>query len=152
VTGWDALHPGCVRKPQRAGVGYQYVKLSAGGTVTSQYVHVMVLTAFTGPCPPGMECLHDDDDKTNNRLPNLSWGTHATNQRESALRNRTAMGERNGQAKLTDEQVSEIRAAWTAGVQGIALADFFEVSRAQVSRIVNQHNRVKATVRADSSC
>jgi hypothetical protein len=36
-------------------------------------VHTLVLLAHTGPCPPGMEACHYDDDPDNNRLPNLRW-------------------------------------------------------------------------------
>lgn len=42
-------------------------------------VHVLVLEAFVGPRPPGMECLHSNDVGTDNRLSNLRWGTHSEN-------------------------------------------------------------------------
>jgi hypothetical protein len=29
-----------------------------------------------------MECLHDDNNRQNNRLSNLRWGTHAENERD----------------------------------------------------------------------
>src|SRR5690349_5649582 len=37
-------------------------------------VHRLVLLTFVGPCPPGQESLHWDDDPTNNRIENLRWG------------------------------------------------------------------------------
>ena len=44
------------------------------------YVHRLVLGAFVGPCPPGMESCHfPDRDPANNRLDNLRWGTHQDN-------------------------------------------------------------------------
>jgi hypothetical protein len=42
-------------------------------------IHDLMLTAFVGPRPPGMECCHEDDVKTNNVLGNLSWGTSLDN-------------------------------------------------------------------------
>ena len=36
-------------------------------------VHVLVLEAHRGLCPPGMEGCHDDDDPDNNNLWNLHW-------------------------------------------------------------------------------
>jgi len=43
-------------------------------------VHTLVLEAFVGPCPPGEEALHADDNPANNRWPeNLSWGTRSKN-------------------------------------------------------------------------
>ena len=38
-------------------------------------IHTAVLTAFVGPRPEGHEARHLDDDKANNRLWNLRWGT-----------------------------------------------------------------------------
>jgi hypothetical protein len=45
-------------------------------------VHALVLEAFVGPCPRGMECLHRNDVGTDNRLSNLSWGTHTENMQD----------------------------------------------------------------------
>lgn len=42
-------------------------------------VHVMVLQTFIGPRPDGMRALHWDDNRLNNRLHNVHWGTHAAN-------------------------------------------------------------------------
>jgi hypothetical protein len=39
----------------------------------------LVLMAFVGPCPDGMECCHVDGDSTNNHLSNLRWDTHSAN-------------------------------------------------------------------------
>lgn len=43
-------------------------------------VHRLVLEAFVGPCPPGMEACHWDDDPTNNHLSNLRWDTPSENE------------------------------------------------------------------------
>lgn len=47
-------------------------------------IHIanLVLEAFVGPCPEGMECCHWDDNQSNNRLDNLRWDTHANNVRD----------------------------------------------------------------------
>ena len=49
-------------------------------------VHRLVLEAFVGPCPPGMEACHYNDIGDDNRLSNLRWDTHAAN-RADAKRN-----------------------------------------------------------------
>lgn len=128
-------HPGVVRKPQRVGRGYRMVALSKGGVIRQAYVHRMVLEAFCGPCPEGMECLHGDDDKANNALSNLRWDAQAVNLRERVERDRIASGERNGMAKVTPEIVAEIRAARARGDRGTDTARQFGLSKAQVSRI-----------------
>lgn len=45
----------------------------------TRFVHVLVLEAFVGPCPEGMEALHWNDVAHDNRLENLRWGTRAEN-------------------------------------------------------------------------
>lgn len=51
------------------------------GKVTSitRTVHRVVLEAFVGRCPEGMEACHENDNGHDNRLVNLSWGTHRVN-------------------------------------------------------------------------
>lgn len=42
-------------------------------------VHRLVLEAFVGPCPPGMECCHNNGVASDNRLCNLRWDTSSEN-------------------------------------------------------------------------
>jgi hypothetical protein len=42
-------------------------------------VHRLVLFAFVGPCPPGMQACHENDVAGDNRLVNLRWDTPAAN-------------------------------------------------------------------------
>ena len=52
--------------------GYHVVSLS---NRKQHRVSRLVLLAFVGPCPEGMNCRHIDNDRTNNHLSNLAWGT-----------------------------------------------------------------------------
>jgi len=45
----------------------------------SFYVHRLVLEAFIGPCPPGMEGCHWNDIPDDNHLTNLRWATKSAN-------------------------------------------------------------------------
>lgn len=45
----------------------------------SMKVHLAVLEAFVGPRPAGHDGLHGDDDRANNRVSNLRWGTKSEN-------------------------------------------------------------------------
>jgi hypothetical protein len=56
-------------------VGHLQARLSKMGTVRYAYVHRLVLEAFVGQCPPGMQCRHLNGDPSDNRLENLRWGT-----------------------------------------------------------------------------
>lgn len=86
--------------------GRLHVALSSKGTVRHFQVHRLVLEAFVGPCPPGMECLHGDGDHANCALENLRWGTRVQN-RDDQRRHGRAFG---APKKLTKEEAAAIRA------------------------------------------
>jgi len=71
--------------------------------------HTLVLEAFVGKRPRGKECCHYDGNPQNNRLENLRWDTPKNNQADRIRHGTTNRGERCGTAKLTLEQVKEIR-------------------------------------------
>lgn len=58
---------------------YYSVGLSRHGKKSRHSVHRLVLQAFVGPCPDGMEACHNNGDYTDNRLANLRWDTKAEN-------------------------------------------------------------------------
>lgn len=62
--------------------GRPTVNLRGPSGLHRRFVHHLVLEGFVGPCPEGQEALHWDDDKTNNALPNLRWGTRLENMRD----------------------------------------------------------------------
>jgi HNH endonuclease len=66
-------------RPYRSKTGYLSVTLWTNRVPTRKFVHRLVLEAFVGPCPTGLECRHLDGDPSNNRLDNLRWGTRLEN-------------------------------------------------------------------------
>jgi hypothetical protein len=107
------------------------VQLWKQGVLTGTRIHRLVLEAFVGPCPEGMECRHHPDrDPANNRLENLRWGTRTENVADMK-RDGTqfvARGELCGKAKLTAERVLEMRARRRGGALLSALAQDFGVT------------------------
>jgi len=61
--------------------GYYFVRLGLGerGRAWLVPVHQLVLTAFHGPRPKGNVARHLNDEKTDNRVENLAWGTRSEN-------------------------------------------------------------------------
>ncbi len=99
---------GKILSPSRAGEwGHVKVALGRGHQRT---VHLIVLDAFVGPCPEGMECRHLNGIPDDNRLENLRWGTKLENAADKARHGTSSVGERNGMAKLTERQVLDIHA------------------------------------------
>lgn len=70
---------GGVLRPQANKAGYWHVALCADGVVKRVRIHKLVLEAFVGPCPEGQEARHLDDNRDDNRLANLVWGTRREN-------------------------------------------------------------------------
>lgn len=101
-----------------------------------RYVSRIVLEAFVGPCPPGMEACHGDGDVSNNRLTNLRWDTHRANEADKRVQGTDPVGERHGMAKLSADAVRAIRADRAAGATLAALAVRWGVCKQQISRIV----------------
>jgi len=58
---------------------YQQINVCRDGVKIHTHVHVLVATAFHGPCPAGMECRHLDGNRSNNVASNLAWGTASEN-------------------------------------------------------------------------
>jgi hypothetical protein len=111
-----------------------------GGAVedANRSVHRLVLEAFVGPRPAGMQCRHLDGDPRNNRLSNLCWGTPCENAADAARHGRTPRGERNGSAVLTDAQARRVYELYRSDVPDRAeLARMFGVSWSCVNRIVS---------------
>ena len=90
--------------------GYLTVGLCKLGKSKTSYVHYLVLLAFIGPCPGGMQACHfPDKNPSNNHLTNLRWDTVVNNHADKKIHGTQCMGETHGVSKLTDEAVAYIR-------------------------------------------
>jgi hypothetical protein len=95
-----------LRTLSRQSSGYMTIKHGK----QTMYVHRIVLHAFVGPCPPGLECRHLSGNRSDNRWPeNIKWGTKEENTEDRARHGMDLIGERNSQAKLTESEVLEIK-------------------------------------------
>jgi hypothetical protein len=96
--------------------------------------HKLVLEAFVGKAPKGMECCHNDGNQQNNRLENLRWDTHKSNIHDRIKHGTSNRGERCGNSKLTLEQVRAIRK--DDRLQRLIASDY-GIVESMVSRIKN---------------
>lgn len=122
------LQPGFERS------GHLAVNLRDGGHTKRVSVHQLVMLAFIGPPPPGMEVCHRDNNPRNNRLENLRYDTHMNNMIDVAI-----AGNR-GRQKLRVEDVLEIRERLGRGETGASLAREFQVTPAAISAIRQGRN------------
>jgi hypothetical protein len=103
----------------------------------SRQVHRLVLEAFVGPCPPGLECRHLNGRPDDNRLENLAWGTRLENVADSLEHGAQARGIRMGGAKLNDDLVRWARHAHRDGWSHRRIARQLGVDRNTAWRVVN---------------
>ena len=86
---------GRMLKPTPDRHGYPYVLLHVDRIPKRRAVHRLVLQAFVGEAPEGMQACHNDGDSGNPKLTNLRWDTRSNNSRDS-LRHGTHRGFENG--------------------------------------------------------
>lgn len=117
--------------------GYRTVVLCNDGSRKTRTVHQLVLIAFRGPKPSDKEASHINGLRDDNRLENLLWETSARNKARMVGHGTVPrpQGEKSGTAKLTDEQVAEIRRRREIGDRNKDIAADFGISKAEASRI-----------------
>ena len=126
-----------VKQPTRH-CDYRRVQLSRNDTKRTFSVHVLVAEAFHGPRPQDKCVNHIDMNKLNNAALNLEWVTAAENVHHATKNGtrtfRPLKGSLNGRAKLTEEQVREIREHKGSTGQRV-LAAQYGVSRSAIQFI-----------------
>ena len=121
--------------------GYVQVGLCNGFNQRTHKIHQLATEAFFGECPDDKEVNHIDGDKTNNHIGNLEYVSHRENVLH-ACRNglsASARGEQQGNVKLTEENVHEIRTLLGKKSQNV-IARLFNVSQPTISDISTGKN------------
>lgn len=121
---------------------YYLVSIFDQGKKSSRSVHELVCLAFHGPKPVPRLCVrHLDGDWSNNKPDNLKWGTYAENEADKRRHGRTAIGERQGSCKLSEEAVRIIRASIPFGLwDSVNAARVFGVSPSTINQIARGRN------------
>lgn len=128
------------------GYGYWSVTLYVEGRKPRPYrVHLLVARAFLGPRPAGADTRHGPGGRLDNRVSNLCYGTRAENEqdkkRDGTFRHGWdtggSSGERNNNARLTEEAVRRIRERYVAGgITQTELAREHNVTQTAIYNIV----------------
>lgn len=119
------------------GQGHSRVMLYRDGETARPLIHRLVLATFDGGAIASADCdnlqgCHIDGDPRNNALWNLRWGTQASNWSDSKRH-----GTRRRYSKLTEDQVSELRALAADGASGAELGRRFSISDTQARNIAS---------------
>lgn len=128
------------------GKGYPVFKPSYDdGKQRSRRVHVAVCETFHGPRPaPRCEVRHLNGVSTDNRVSNLSWGTHHQNMTDS-VRHGTHLSLRKPGAKITQEQADEMRVLFATEplLTQAMIGDLYGIAPNQVSSIKKNKSWVR---------
>ena len=89
--------------------GYLHVSLCKDGKCKYFLVHRLVMLAFVGECPKGMEVNHIDENKHNNCLSNLEYITNIENCNYGTRNKRIAISNRHKKTKEHCENISKGR-------------------------------------------
>lgn len=111
--------------------GYPRVDLYLFCKRTYFPVHRLVLEAFVGSCPEGMEACHYDGDRTNNNLSNLRWDTPINNAADRIRHGTSAR-------KLNSKKVWSIRILAKQGMSLTKLSRRYGVGITAIWSIVNR--------------
>ena len=119
--------------------GYLYVNLWKNGVGKSHLIHRLVALAFLSNVFGKRTINHIDGNKTNNHADNLEWNTHSENNQHAYDAGLKQKGSKHGQAKLSENQVLEIRRLYKTGNYTYKdLSKMFGVSQTPISFIVNR--------------
>jgi len=140
INGWISK-PNMDSKYQR-----RLVTLRKGRKSYETKVHHLVLNAFIGQCPPGMEGCHNDGDSLYNYYKNLRWDTRRENQKDSRKHGTFSnppifTGEAHHKSTISDKDVERIRAMTYSLGMYTRLAKKHKVALVTISRIYNHKSR-----------
>lgn len=135
--------PGLILKRRYDKDGYVRHTLKNGVIIKNMLLHRIIYEAFVDKIPHGMQINHKNGIKDDNRLENLEVVTPSENTAHGfrVLGRKPQLnpnpGTRNGRAKLTDDQVREIRQLYSeGGISQQKIADQFGINQTIVSGIV----------------
>lgn len=123
-------------KPRSTWTNELSISLRKDGKDESCYVHRLVMLAFVGQRPAGMQICHWDGDPTNNRPDNLRYDTVKANAADTARHGRRSIGEHRWNHRLSESDVLCMREQRAAGSRLIDLSAQYHISVASVGRTV----------------
>ena len=125
-------------KKLKSNMSGNYHRVRLGGK--PKMVSHIVLETFTGPRPEGMVACHNDGNPDNNHIDNLRWDTMSNNHLDKRVHGTDHGGANNPMAKLTQEEVDEIRASYVPRkVTYPMLAEKYGVSRHTIVNIITRY-------------
>lgn len=133
------IRNGKAKKSSIAKTGYKVVTFSIKNKSHTKTIHSLLADAFIGPRPDGMEVLHINGDKLDNRISNLRYGTRKENVADAIRHGTATIGLKNGAAKLKLHDIIFIKDMSDMGFFAYEIAPHFKVCVTTIRRVLNGH-------------
>jgi hypothetical protein len=108
------------------------------GKVHLLRIHRLVLEAYVGPCPEGMEGCHNDGNASNNNLNNLRWDTPQNNANDKKNHGTIPNGEAHKNSKLNEVDVLCIFELRDLGLSYKEIGSQFNVDFSTIYKILKK--------------
>lgn len=115
--------------------GYEAFSITIAKKSVNFLVHRVVAKAFIDNPENKRTVNHKDGDKLNNDVSNLEWASYSENNQHAIDTNLRVSGEKHHKAKLTEDNVIEIRALIEAGFSLSDIARTFNVNKSLILKI-----------------
>ena len=117
--------------------GYGVIRLKG----KTKRFHRVIFEIINGEIPNNLDILHDCDNPICFNPNHLRTGTHAENMADASKRLRLPTGIKHQKAKVSDEQVLEIRSKHALGYSINELSKEYGLHNSYVNRLVNGYRR-----------
>lgn len=147
IKTWDKI---LIPRLNKKKWGYPEVEVWTGGILVCEHcyrrkgsksvrrkVHRLVMGAFHGDCPEGLQVGHLDGNPMNNNLANLKYVTIKENAEHRIQHGTNNQGSRQWKAKLTEDQVRLIRAL-APTISKFKIAKQFSITESNVIAILKR--------------
>lgn len=127
-----------ILSPVKWNSGYLSIILRINGKSIGRSIHRLVAVAFLGkPSSSYLQVSHNDGNRLNNRMDNLSWLSAKENHSLKKEHGTLMHGDNHYRSKLSFKKVSKIRELFKKGDSVKSLSEKFDVRTGNIYKVIN---------------